>query len=136
LLNCITALEALLGTSSELSFRLSFRVASLLAANDRERTSLFELMRGFYDTRSKLVHGGELNAKHHERLQKLNDLFAIVRRLIKCFITFAANPPPGYNRQSFEEKLDAKLLGAIERNNLRAALRLNQSPIGTNGNNA
>lgn len=125
LLNCVTALEALLGTGSELSFRLSFRVASLLAANDSERTSLFELIREFYDTRSRLVHGGELNAKHHERLEKLKDLFAVVRRLIKSFVVFAATTLPGYDKKSFEEKLDTKLLDAIERDNLRAALRLN-----------
>jgi hypothetical protein len=123
LLNCITALEALLETGSEISFRLSFRIAGLLAANDNERTNLFELIREFYDTRSRLVHGGELNDKHRQRLQKPDDLIAIVRRLVKSFVGFAAAPPSGYSKKLFAQ-LDTELSDANEREKLRAILNL------------
>jgi hypothetical protein len=123
LLNCITALEALLGTESEISFRLAFRIAGLLAANDNERTNLFELMREFYDTRSRLVHGGELNDKHRQRLQRLDELIAIARRLVRSFVGFAAAPPSGYSKKLFAQ-LDTKLSDANEREKLRAILNL------------
>ena len=50
LLDCTTALEALLGTLTEISFKLSFRVAALLATNDDQRSDLLKLMKDFYDT--------------------------------------------------------------------------------------
>jgi hypothetical protein len=62
MLDAITAIEALLGTETEISFRLSFRVAALLATNDQERGTLLTLMKDFYDTRSKIVvHTSEKN---------------------------------------------------------------------------
>jgi hypothetical protein len=47
LLDSITVLEALLGTDTEISFKLSFRVAALLATNDTERGDLLKLIREF-----------------------------------------------------------------------------------------
>jgi len=123
LLNCITTLEALLGIESELSFRLSFRVANLLAANDTKRVDLFRSLREFYDTRSTLVHGAPLKDKHRQRLEKIDDLLAIVRRLLRAFVTFAATPAPGY--KSLFKQLDAELLDAAKREKLRAVLQLN-----------
>jgi hypothetical protein len=58
LLDAITTLEAIFGIDSELSFRLAFRVAGLLAENEAQRGELFDSMRRFYDTRSTIVHGG------------------------------------------------------------------------------
>jgi hypothetical protein len=122
LLNCITALEALLGTETEIAFKLSFRVASLLGTNDNERSNFLSLMREFYDTRSRLVHGGELKTKHRERLQRLDDLISIVRRLVKSFVGFAAAPPADYKKLFVQ--LDNKLVDANEREKLRAILDL------------
>jgi len=63
LLDSITALEALLGTETEISFKLAFRVATLLAESDAKPAELLELMKDFYDTRSKIVHGGGAKGK-------------------------------------------------------------------------
>ena len=57
----LIALEALAGSGTELRFRLAFRVSSLLASDDNERLTLFGAMKRYYDIRSKIVHGGDLN---------------------------------------------------------------------------
>jgi hypothetical protein len=56
LVDAITALEAVLGSGTEISFKLSFRIASLLAATDEQRVTLLKAVKGFYDVRSKIVH--------------------------------------------------------------------------------
>ena len=125
LLDCVTALEALLGTGTEISFKLAFRVAALLAESDPERAEMLKLMKDFYDTRSALVHGSQLSEKHRRRLAKNDDLRALVRRLLRAFVTFAAKPPGTYDRKFFTEQLDVALVDATERDNLRTALGLN-----------
>jgi hypothetical protein len=124
LLDAITTLEALFGIDIELSFRLAFRVAALLATSDKERGELFDLMKGFYDTRSRIVHGGNLSSKHQQYLGKIEELRSLVRRLLRSFIAFAINPPAGYGKRFFAERLDAALLDAAEREKIREALGL------------
>ena len=126
LLDTITALEALLGTETEIAFKLAFRVAALLASSDAERAHILKTMKDFYDTRSKLVHGAALKPKHHQCLQSVDDLRALVRKLLRAFVALAANPPATYNKAFFNERLDMALVDATERENLRAALRLNE----------
>jgi hypothetical protein len=89
LLDCVTAIEALLGAENEISFKLSFRVASLLASTDDERSSLLKLLKDFYDTRSRVIHGAHLRPKHHALLQRIEELRQIVRRLFVAFIHLA-----------------------------------------------
>lgn len=122
LLDAMTALEALLGTGTELSFRLAFRVAGLLGASDKERARLLKAMREFYDTRSRIVHGGRLNEKHRQCLQRFEELQSIVRRLLRSFVSFAAQPAHRYTRAFFAEELDATLLDDEERRKLQTAL--------------
>lgn len=124
LLDTITALEALLGTETEIAFKLAFRVAALLASSDGERAQMLKTMKDFYDTRSKLVHGAALKAKHHQCLQRVDDLRALVRKLLRAFVTLAANPPEMYSKAFFNERLDMALIDATEREKLRAALAL------------
>lgn len=124
LLDTITALEALLGTETEIAFKLAFRVAALLASSDSERAQMFKTMKDFYDTRSKLVHGAALKAKHHQCLQRVDDLRALVRKLLRAFVALAANPPEMYNKAFFNERLDMALIDATERERLRATLGL------------
>src|SRR5207249_1392058 len=72
LLDCVTALESVLGSGTEISFKLAFRVAGLLAKDDNERSAILEQVKGFYDTRSALVHGGRLKEKHQQRLTNVD----------------------------------------------------------------
>jgi hypothetical protein len=124
LLDCITALEAILGGDKELSFTLAFRVAGLLASSDKERGELFKLLKGFYDTRSRIVHGGELKQKHRAYLANVEELLSIVRRLLRAFMAFAVNPPSAYSEKFFGERLDIALVDAAQREKLRTAFCL------------
>jgi len=124
LLDCTTALEALLGTSTEISFKLSFRVAALLATNDDQRSDLLKLMKDFYDTRSKLVHGAHLKEKHQSLLRRVDDLRSIVRQLLRAFVAFAVMPGRDYGKAFWGEQLDATLVNSAEREKLRATLGL------------
>ena len=81
---------------------------------------------GFYDTRSRLVHGGQLKEKHQLYLTKIEDLRVLVRRLLRSFVTFAATPPETYDRRFFAEQLDPALVDAAEREKLRTALGLDR----------
>jgi hypothetical protein len=125
LLDLITSLEALLGSGTEIAFRLSFRVAALIAPDDQRRGELLKLVKGFYDTRSRIVHGGAIGKKHQDRLQDIERLAEIVRRLLRSFVEFAIAPVNSYERSFWEEELDAALLDAAKREKLREALKLN-----------
>jgi hypothetical protein len=124
LLDCVTALEALLGADTEISFKLSFRVALLLAANDNERSRILKLMKDFYDTRSKVIHGAHLRPKHHALLERVEELRQIVRRLLVAFINIADSKTSEYGKSFWQEKLDGTLVNAGERDKLRASLGL------------
>jgi hypothetical protein len=125
LLDLVTSLEALFGSGTEIAFRLSFRVAALIASDDQQRGELFKLVKGFYDTRSRIVHGGALGKKHQDRLQHIEKLAEIVRGLLRSFIGFAIAPAAsGYRKSFWEEELDAALLDAARRETLRKALKL------------
>ena len=122
LLDSITALEVLLGSGGEIAFKLAFRVAALLAASDKERGAMFKLMKDFYDTRSRFVHGENLKGKHKDRLAGVDKLRSMVRTVVRSFVAFATNPPDDYEKSFFENQLDSALVDASEREKLRAAL--------------
>jgi ABC-type phosphate transport system auxiliary subunit len=122
LVDSITALEAVLGTPVETSYRLSSRVASLLAENDDEQAGLFESLREFYDTRSRVVHGTPLKKKHKERLNSVDELRAIVRTLLRGLIHLTVQGHERLTRAFFERQLDAELIRTEVREELRRAM--------------
>jgi hypothetical protein len=85
-LYCLTALEGLLTSesNSELSYRLSLRVASLLGPDDESRKRMFKDMKDFYDVRSKIVHGSgfKLKLKHQVLLKQISTLREYLRRIL------------------------------------------------------
>ena len=85
---------------------------------------MLKLMKGFYDTRSKIVHGGQLKAAQQSYLEKVEELRSFVRRLLKSFVSFAVKPPNGYRKEHLGEELDGRLVNAAEREKIRAALGL------------
>lgn len=117
----ITAFEALVGTEVEIAFRLSFRVAGLLGGDDAERVRIFNEMKAFYDTRSRLVHGGTLKPKHRELLQDDEPLRGLLRTLLRGFIRLGTTEHP-YGRRFFREELDATLQDDGRRRALRQTL--------------
>ena len=86
LVDNVTALEALLGTTVEISFRLSAKVAGILANDDDERVAIYNQVRDYYDTRSRVVHGEPLKAKYSQYLTDYETLQGLLRRLLVGFI--------------------------------------------------
>jgi hypothetical protein len=130
LIDSVTALEAVLGTEAEISFKLAFRVASLLAGSDAERSAVFDELKAFYETRSRLVHGGELKKKHQEILNNVDALRGRVRRLLRSFVLLSVRGPGKYSKKFFREDIDGALLNASEREELRHAMELDQTSTG------
>jgi hypothetical protein len=127
LVDAITALEAVLGGETEIAFKLSFRVASLLAATNEERATLLKTIKCFYDARSRIIHGGRLGKKQNASLAAVDDLRDIVRRLLRSFVLFAANDARPTDARLFGEELDASLVNAARREELRRLLGLTES---------
>src|SRR5215207_1129083 len=122
LIDAITAAEALLGPSSagEITFRLAFRVAALLGKDDDERVAIFEQMKGYYDTRSRVVHGEQLRVPHRQRLENQQPLREWLRRLLAGFLRLTLSSEDSL-RQTFK-KLDSALLHSTQRSELRIAM--------------
>jgi hypothetical protein len=94
-LNLFTALEGLLtnDSTSELTYRLSMRVASLLGEDDESRKRVFNEMKSFYDLRSKIVHGSgfRLKPKYQALLEQVSTLREYVRRVILRIMALLVN---------------------------------------------
>ena len=132
LVDLVTATESLLGTGVEISFRLSFYIAGILAGNDGERVKIFDEMRAFYDTRSKVVHGGTLEAKHRAQLDNYSALRDYVRRLLVAYMHLATTSGHGYEPKPLRNRLDSILQDAQQLSALRAAMGLEHN-VATNG---
>jgi hypothetical protein len=132
LVDAITAAEALLGTRAELAFTLAFRVAAMLGNDDDERVRIFESMKGYYDTRSRVVHGGselynkqgQLKDKPRSYLENQQDLRDYVRRLLVGFLRLAVSGSHPFDSAFFKDDLDSALLHSTRRFELRLAMGL------------
>ena len=114
----ISALEAVLGSDTESTFKLAFRLASLLGTNDAERSTLFNFFRAAYDARSKVVHGDELKPKYVATLQEEEKLRAHTRKiLLGCLQIVSATTV-----EALVDGLDARLLSSGERDEIRKHL--------------
>jgi hypothetical protein len=114
------------------SFRLSFYIAGILAENDGERVKIFDEMRAFYNTRSKVVHGGTLEVRHRAHLDNYPALRGYVRQLLVAYMRLATTAGHGYEPRPLRKRLDSLLQDAQQRSALRAAMGLEQI-VATNG---
>jgi hypothetical protein len=124
LVDLITATESLFGASVEISFRLSFYIAGILAGTDSERVMIFAEMRDFYNTRNRVVHGGALDARHRAHLENYPALRDYVRRLLVVYMRLATTSGHSYDPIPLRKSLDAILQDAQQRSALRAAMGL------------
>jgi hypothetical protein len=110
----LTALEALLlnDSKSELTYRLSMRVAYLLGTNDETRKRLFRDVKEFYDLRSTIVHGSQIKPKHQSRLEQSNELREIVRIVL---LTILALIGEGMNKSQIDQLLDEIIFDGFRR---------------------
>jgi hypothetical protein len=92
--------------------------------SNEERAELLKLLRAFYDTRSKVIHGTNLKAKHQTLLRRVDELRNIVKRLLVAFIRLGNRRPDEYEKDFWQEKLDRTLVNTVERERLRVALGL------------
>lgn len=122
-LDAITGMEALFKLDTELSFRLAFRTAGILAADDNGRVTLFEQVAKYYRIRSKIVHGSPLKGKDLAGLQDEKTLRHIVRRLIIAFLHLAESNKYPLTGQ-FYQQLDGVLQHSERRTELRKAMGL------------
>jgi len=121
IVDAVTALEALWKIEAELSFRLAFRTASLLAASDDERVSLYKTLTDYYKIRSKIVHGGLLNKTQERQLREAEPLRDIVRRTLRAFVHLALKPGAWTLGRLYED-VDRTLIHAAKRAELRSAM--------------
>jgi hypothetical protein len=116
-------LEALVGSNDELAFKVAMRVSGLLAESDPDRLAAFRRMKSFYDTRSKIVHGGALKPKHLADLQAEPELRGFLRQLLLGFLRLTEGLPQWQPRGKFaDEQLDEILLDSKRRAALREAM--------------
>jgi hypothetical protein len=81
----ITALECLFTTSqSELSHRVSERVALLIGKSKIDKIETYKLLKKAYDVRSKIVHGSILKGANEDLKEVCTTLDSILRDII-CF---------------------------------------------------
>ncbi len=117
----ITCLEALWKLDIELSFRLAFRTAGVLATSDDERVAIYETLAQYYKIRSKVVHGSSLNEVQARQLHDDEPLRALVRRVLRAFLHLAVNPGPWTFRRLYHE-VDGTLMHETRRRELQAAM--------------
>ena len=128
-LDDVTAIEALVGSKLESSFKVAFRVASILAAADDERVLLFDTVREFYSLRSLIAHGAELKSKDQAKLNDEEALRNIARRLVVAFIYLTdsglyANAKAFAKALDEDDEVDGRLLHADKRAELRRGMGL------------
>jgi hypothetical protein len=118
IVDAFIAIEALLSRdSAELTFKLAFRAAGILATDDDERTALFEQIKDYYDTRSKIVHGAKLKVKQLNHIREPEPLLDITRRLLVAFLHLAESHQHG--PEQFYRDID----GVLQHNRRRSMLR-------------
>ena len=89
-------------------------------------------MKGYYDTRSRVIHGGselynrqgQLKEKPGWHLGNQQDLRKFVRRLLVGFIRLAVSSGHSFDNEFFDQKLDSALLHSTRRSELRVAMGL------------
>lgn len=137
LVDTIIAAEALLGTRDEITFRLAFRASGILGNDDDDRVRIFELMKGYYDTRSRVVHGGRdlydrqglLKDKPRRHLENQRDLRHFVRRLLVGFLRLTSSSRHSLDKTFFRDMLDSALLHSAWRAELRVAMGLEENSL-------
>ena len=84
LIDLMIALEALLGSQTETTYKIALRFACLLHAPGEARKNAFRSIKIIYGERSKIVHGDRLEPEYTET--QVDNFEGAVRRLIGKFL--------------------------------------------------
>ena len=118
LIDYITAFEALYlkGAREELGYRLALRCAYFLGKDEEERKRIFEILKGAYDVRSKIVHGRQIQSKSLNKIiNKLNlkslaelsmKVEEYLRESIKMFLDYLQSK----SHEEIIEEIDEKII--------------------------
>ena len=123
-IDAMIAVEALVGTSQEIAYRLSSRVAGILSDSDDVRIQVYELVKDYYKVRSTLVHGGDLEEKESAMLTNNDELLGVLRRMLVAFLRLATGQSRFNSRRAVEHALDGMLLSTAIRHELRQSMGL------------
>ncbi|MFZ0184382.1 MAG: hypothetical protein WAL88_06055 [Nitrosotalea sp.] len=121
ILDCFIALEALFFKSSEkteLTYRLSNRVATLLGKNNEHRVKLREEISNLYDMRSRIVHGDHISLGENP----FGPLLIYVREAIMRFLMLSV-------KYTTHNEIIKKLDDAAIDNSIRDDLRNESSEL-------
>ena len=106
-----TCFETLVSTSAtELTHQVSERVAILIAKKPSESVKIYRNIKRAYDTRSKFVHGGQLNAEETRYTTDSQNCDSYLRRL---FHTLINNPDIRNAIGQNPEKVNQFFLGRL-----------------------
>jgi Apea-like HEPN len=98
-----SAIEGLLGTSQEATFRTSLAIATLTEPPGHSRSDAYRKAKALYDARSRAVHGHALDAR---RLRsQVRESRGLLRRILLAVIGLSRVPAP-------DELIDWLLCGA------------------------
>jgi hypothetical protein len=123
ILDALIAAEALVGTGAEITFRLGFRIASILAKSDDERVMLLDLIKDYHDVRSAIIHGDVMREKHLKLIEDDEPLRSVIRRLLCAFLQLTRSTNVILNKE-FYNNLDYTLLHAGRRADLQGEMGL------------
>lgn len=94
----VSAMEALFATSnSELSYRLSERMAFVLSAHGYKKIDVFNNVKLAYEIRSKLVHGDHLS---QNKIEKASEVSVLCDQYLRNIIELS------YGAENFKEIID------------------------------
>lgn len=104
LISAFVAFEALYtgGQRTELSYRLSHRVATLLGEYDKGRKDIFDRMRTLYDKRSSLMHGTDVRIEDADIVDSLRYL----RESLNRFVVIASR----FSKEQILEMIDEAIV--------------------------
>ena len=80
------AVEALLGSQSDIAYKIALRFSCLMYPQGEARELAFEKIKKVYDERSSIVHGDKLDLRYTN--DEVNNFEGEVRRLIIKFSDF------------------------------------------------
>ncbi len=84
LINLMIAMEALLGSHTEVTYKISLRFACMLYPPGEAREKVFIAVKKVYDERSNIIHGEKLDTKFSE--EEVHNFEEHVRKLIVKFL--------------------------------------------------
>ena len=121
-IDLMISLEALYGGGErgEITTKLSSRLATLVAKNEKEREDYWEFTKKMYSLRSGIVHGSKENIMPDEDLEKI---IKLVRKSIHLYLKLANSYSGGGKITTICDDIDAALVNKEKLKLLKSKLK-------------